>query len=200
MQASTELKPPRWRNGKLWLVLAVCLAPAIASYFMYYALPPAGRTNYGELVEPQRPLPALSLNHLDGKAFDAERLRGKWVMVQVDGGDCDADCVAKLYSMRQVRTTTGKDRDRIERLWLVADAAPLSTVLMREYDGTVFLRARPAELASFLALPEGAQAQLADHIWLIDPLGNLMLRWPRAADPNRMKKDIAKLLKASRVG
>ena len=201
MQASTETSPaPRRSYRLLWLVLAVCLAPAVASYFMYYLSPPSGRTNYGDLVEPQRALPALNLKHLDGQAFDPARLRGKWVMVQVDSGDCDAACAAKLYAMRQVRTTTGKDRDRIERVWLITDSAPLSTVLMREYDGTRFLRAQTAELEAFLALPAEPNARLADPIWLIDPLGNLMLRWPRDADPNRMKKDLGKLLKASRVG
>ena len=69
---------------------------------------------------------------------------------------------------------------------------------MREHDGTLFLRAQPAELERFLALPEGGR--LIDHIWLIDPLGNLMLRWPKDADPNKMKRDVNKLLKASRVG
>ena len=201
MQASTETSPaPRRSYRLLWLVLVVCLAPAVASYFMYYLTPPSGRTNYGELVEPQRAMPALNLKHLDGQAFDPARLRGKWVMVQVDSGDCDAACVAKLYAMRQVRTTTGKDRDRIERVWLIADAAPLSTVLMREYDGTRRLRAQPGELEGFLALPAEDHARMSEHIWLIDPLGNLMLRWPRDADPNRMKKDLGKLLKASRVG
>lgn len=198
---SAARKTPRRRSLRaLWLVLAVCIAPVLASYYFYFVAPPKGRTNYGELIEPQRPLPELKLAHLDGRAFDASRWRGKWVMVQVDSGDCDAECVAKLYAMRQVRSTTGKDRERIERVWLLSDRAPLSTVLMREYDGTDLVRADAAELEKFLALPMGAQPRLADHIWLIDPLGNLMLRWPKDADPNRMKHDVTRLLKASRVG
>jgi len=192
--------PPRRSLRALWLVLAVCIAPVLASYYFYFVAPPKGRTNYGELIEPQRPLPELKLVHLDGRAFDASRWRGKWVMVQVDSGDCDAECVAKLYAMRQVRSTTGKDRERVERVWLVSDRAPLSTVLMREYDGTDLVRADAAELEKFLALPTGTQSRLADHIWLIDPLGHLMLRWPKDADPNRMKHDVTRLLKASRVG
>lgn len=201
MQASSEIPAaPRRSHRALWLLLLVCVAPVLASYFFYYLMPPAGRTNYGELIEPQRPLPALTLHQLDGQAFDRARWSGKWVMLVTGGGACDAACEQRLYAMRQVRATTGKDRDRIERVWLVTDSAPLSTVLMREHDGTHLLRAQPQELANWLALPADAPAPAADHIWLIDPLGNLMLRWPRDADPNRMKKDIAKLLKASRVG
>lgn len=197
-ESSSRPGVPRRSSRMLWLVLAVCAAPVIASYLAYYVFPPEGRTNYGELVLPQRPVPALSLAQLDGTPFDAQSLRGKWVMVQVAPGDCDAACAERLYNMRQVRATTGRERDRIERVWLVSDAAPLSTVIMREHDGTHFLRAQPAELERFLALPEGGR--LNDHIWLIDPLGNLMLRWPKDADPNKMKRDVNKLLKASRVG
>ncbi len=184
----------------LYLILALCAAPVIASYTAYYLLPPSGRTNYGDLIEPQRPLPSLTLSELDGTAVSAASLRGRWLMVQVDGGDCGDPCQRKLWKMRQVRLTTGKDADRVERIWLVSDSAPLPTIVMREYEGTRFLRANPAELASFLALPAGADHRLSDHVWLIDPLGNLMLRWPKDADPNRMKRDLAKLLRASGIG
>jgi len=176
------------------------MAPVIASYTAYYWLPPSGRTNYGALIEPQRPLPALALRRLDGTAVPATSLRGSWLMVHVDAGACEAACQKKLWQMRQVRLTTGKDADRVQRVWLIVDDAPLATAVIREFDGTLFLRARSDEVAAFLPLPAEPAAKLADHIWLIDPLGNLMLRWPRDADPNRMKKDLIKLLKASGIG
>jgi hypothetical protein len=190
-----------WRRYRaLYLLLAVCVAPVIASYTAYYLLPPTGRTNYGALVEPQRPLPALSLRRLDGTAVSAASLHGSWLMVHVDSGSCDAACEKKLWQMRQVRLTTGKDADRVRRVWLIIDDAALATAVMREYDGTLFLRARVDEIAAYLPLPDESEARLADHVWLIDPLGNLMMRWPRDADPSRMKKDLIKLLKASGIG
>jgi hypothetical protein len=199
--APAATAPSHWRRYRaLYLLLAVCVVPVIASYAAYYFLPPEGRTNYGTLVLPQRPVPALTLRRLDGSTVEAASLRGSWAMVQVDTGACGAACEEKLWQMRQVRLTTGRDADRVQRVWLILDEAPLATSVIREYDGTLLLRARSDELAAFLPLPELAAAQLADHIWLIDPLGNLMLRWPRDADPNRMKKDLTKLLKASRIG
>jgi hypothetical protein len=193
--------PSHWRRYRpLYLLLAVCLAPVIASYTAYYLLPPGGRTNYGTLIEPQRPLPALTLHRLDGSAVPAASLRGSWTMVQVDGGACDAGCEKKLWKMRQVRLTTGRDADRVQRVWLIVDDASLATMLMREYDGTLLLRARADEVAAFLPVADDPTAMLADHIWLIDPLGNLMMRWPKDADPSRMKKDLGKLLKASGIG
>jgi len=201
-ETETAAHPPsHWRRYRmLYLLLVVCVAPVVGSYTAYYLLPPSGRTNYGALVEPQRPLPALALRRLDGTAVQAASLRGSWLMVQVDGGACDAACEKKLWQMRQVRLTTGKDADRVQRIWLIVDDAPLATSVIREYDGTMFLRGRADEAAAFLPLSAGPGAKLTDHIWLIDPLGNLMMRWPKDADPNRMKKDLIKLLKASKIG
>jgi len=199
--APGSTSPSHWRRFRLlYLVLAVCAAPVLASYVAYYLLPPTGRTNYGELITPQRPLPPLTLRELDGRPVAPASLRGRWLMVQVDGGDCNEVCQRKLWRMRQVRLTSGKDAERVERVWLISDSAPLPTIVMREYEGTRLLRADVTELKAFLLPPADAGSELADHIWMIDPLGNLMLSWPKEADPNRMKRDLAKLLKASRIG
>jgi len=191
------LRPPS--RLKLWLVIAICAAPVIASYYAYYFVRPDARSNYGALIDPQRPMPALHLKTLDGRAFDNAQLRGRWVMLMVAGGDCAAACTDRLYHLRQVRLTTGKDRDRVLRVWLIPDAAPLPTTVIREYDGTEMLRADPAEIASWLTV-NGTTDGYADHIYMVDPLGNLMMQFPRDADPNKTKRDVAKLLRASRVG
>jgi hypothetical protein len=188
-----------WRRYRaLYLLIAVCVAPVVASYLAYYVIPPAGRTNYGELILPQRPMPALGLSRPDGLPYDPLALRGSWLMVKVDGGACDEACLRQLWLMRQLRTMQGKDADRIERVFLVADAVTPDAALLREFEGTLVLRAGRAELEGFLPAAEGVR--LEEHIFLIDPLGNLMLRWPKDADPTRMKRDLGKLLKASRVG
>jgi hypothetical protein len=186
---------------KLYLIIAICAAPAIASYYVYYFVRPDARSNYGTLIEPQRPMPPLHLRTLDGRAFDPATLRGKWLMLMVAGGECPAACTDRLYHLRQVRLTTGKDRDRVTRVWLIPDAEPLSTMVIREYDGTEMLRADPAELASWLPADTGEPpSAYGDHIYIVDPLGNLMMRFPANADPNITKRDLAKLLRASRIG
>jgi hypothetical protein len=186
---------------KLYLIIAICAAPAIASYYVYYFVRPDARSNYGTLIEPQRPMPQLHLRTLDGRTFDPATLRGKWLMLMVAGGECPATCTDRLYHLRQVRLTTGKDRDRVTRVWLIPDAEPLSTMVIREYDGTEMLRADPAELASWLPVDTGeSPSAYADHIYIVDPLGNLMMRFPVNADPNITKRDLAKLLRASRIG
>lgn len=185
------------RYRTLYLVIALCIAPVVASYFAYYVMPPAGRTNYGALIEPQRPLPPLDLSTLDGRRFDLNSMAGRWVMLTVDGGQCDTGCSERLLSMRQQRLMTGKERERVERVWLISDSAPLSTVLMREYEGTHYLRAPRAALEAWLPVEAGSNSRIEDHVYLIDPFGNLMLRWPRDADQNAVKRDLARLLRAS---
>jgi cytochrome oxidase Cu insertion factor (SCO1/SenC/PrrC family) len=192
--------PAQRRNQRLKLlaILLVCAAPVIASYLAYYVMPPLGRTNFGDLIEPQRPLPDLRLSGADGAAFRFESLRGRWVLLQFDSGQCDPACVDKLYALRQQRTMTGKDRDRIERVWLIGDAAVPADTLASDYAGTVVLRADPAELAP--VFPVEAGRRLQDYLYVIDPLGNLMMRFPATGEPARIRKDLGRLLKASRVG
>jgi hypothetical protein len=189
----------RWRRMlPLYALVAVCAAPVLAGYYFYFVAPPSGRTNYGKLVQPQRPVPILNTTLQDGTAFDLRSLRGNWVMLMADDAACDEACQKKLWQMRQIRTATGKEAERIERVFLVLDDEPLQTLLVREFDGTHFLRARRAEVQKFLALPEGGQ--LTDHIWLIDPISNQMMRWPKAAEERSIKKDLDRLLKYSRIG
>ena len=187
----------RRRYLPLYVLIAITIVPIAAAYISYYFAPPAGRTNYGTLLEPQRPVPPLSLTNLDGTRFDLRQLAGNWVLVMVDSGQCDSLCANKLLMMRQQRTMTGKDQERIERVWLISDEEPLSIMLMREYQGTHFVRAPVRELRDFLVLPDAPGAQLQDHIWLIDPRGNLMLRWPKNPEIDGVKRDLAKLLKVS---
>jgi hypothetical protein len=192
-------KPKQSGNWKLFAVLAVCAAPMIASYLTYYVIKPQSRTNYGALIDPRAyPIPALGTATLDGKPAALTEFKGKWVMLQVDTADCADYCKKKLFEMRQLRLMQGKDMDRIERLWLVTDKQPLETMLMREYDGTRMLRADPQAVKNWLPVEQGAKVE--DHLYLIDPLGNLMMRFPKDADPNKVKKDLVKLLKASRIG
>lgn len=194
-----QKKPEQGGNWKLYLIIAVCAAPMIASYLTYYVIKPQGRTNYGALLDPRAyPIPTLGTTALDGRPQALSDLKGKWIMLQADSGVCAEPCRTKLFEMRQLRLVQGKDMDRIERVWLVLDREPLETTLMREYDGTHMLRADAAAVRRWLPVEEGTRIE--DHVYLIDPLGNLMMRFPKNADPNKMKKDIAKLLKASRIG
>lgn len=196
MEQSKQQHKGRWN---LFAIIAICAAPIVASYITYYLIKPRARTNYGALIDPRlHPIPALGAVTLDGKPIALDAFRGKWIMLQVDTADCAQTCREKLYEMRQLRLTQGKEMDRIERVWLITDAQPIETMLMREYDGTRMLRVKSAPLNAWLPVEPGTVP--ADHIYMIDPRGNLMMRFPKGGDPSKMKKDISKLLKASSIG
>ena len=193
---SNQTTRGRW---KLLMVLAVCASPMIASYFTYYVIKPEGKTNYGEIIDPRQfPVPQLNAVNAEGKNQELSSLKGKWLMLQIDRGSCATACQKKLYDMRQLRTAQGKEKERIQRVWLITDDAPVEEKLKQGIAGTELLKVSPSVLEKWLPVEQGAS--IYDHIYLIDPLGNLMMRYPKDADANKIKKDLSKLLKASAIG
>ncbi len=191
-----------WRRGRwmLFLIALICGAPIAISYFTYYVIQPkGGSTSYGTLVEPQRPIPAaLMVTGDDGREVPLASLRGRWLMISVDSGACDEACVHKLYFMRQVRATQGAERERVVTVWLRSDDANVPAVVRSAYPDTRMLRADPAAVAAWL--PATDTTKDSDHIYLVDPNGNLMMRFPDHPDPSKIKQDVTKLLKWSSIG
>lgn len=190
----------RTRRGrwKMLAVLLVCAAPVIASYFAYYVVRPEGRHNFGELIEPQRPLPALTATTLDGKPVPLPSLRGQWLLVTVGGGACDGVCENHLYFQRQLRESLGREKDRLDRVWLVDDAAAVPEALEPALAQATVLRADPALLAGWLQPAPGRR--LSDHLYVVDPMGNWMMRFPAHMDAQaaaKAKRDLDRLLRAS---
>jgi peroxiredoxin len=183
---------------KLALILLACAAPVIASYFTYYVIRPEGRINYADLIEPQRPSGGLAVRSLAGETEALSQLRGKWLLITAAPADCPGDCADRLYQMRQVRLMTGRERERVVRVWLVTDQNTPSAALLAEHEGLEVRRVDPQAFASLFPAGEGSTTDR--HVFIVDPAGNLMMRFPQGADPARMKKDLSKLLRASRIG
>lgn len=191
-----------WQRGRwtLFLIALICAAPVIGSYFTYYVIKPkGGTTSYGALIEPQRPIPdSLVVTDENDKPMKLASLRGRWLLVSVDSSACDKACATKLYFMRQVRATQGPERDRVVEVWLRTDSSKVSDVIQKAYPDTKKLIADPAALAAWL--PVNAGTTLTDHIFVVDPNGNLMMRFPKDPNPSKIKGDITKLLKWSSIG
>ncbi|WP_250471138.1 cytochrome C oxidase subunit I [Caballeronia sp. GAFFF1] len=193
-----------WISGRWMLVLLalVCAAPVIASYLMYYVFKPAGGTSsYGALIDPQRPIPAqLVVTDEKRQAVPLRSLEGKWLMIIVNGSACDEQCVTRLYYMRQVRVLQSAERDRVVNVWLRTDDKPVADVIKTAYPqpDTRMLIADPRAVADWLPVADGTK--VTDHIYLVDPNGNLMMRFPKNPDPKKINADLAKLLKWSRIG
>ena len=167
-------------RAKLLVIFLACAAPfALAWATWYFGWATGAPGNYGELIEPRT---------VGGRELEA--LRGKWVMVSFDRAACDAYCEKKLYYMRQVRRAQGKEQGRIERLWVLTDAGKPRPELLAQFESTHQAHAVAGEFPG----------ERTGHIYLVDPLGNLMMRFPRDPDPSKMLKDLQRLLKYSSIG
>jgi len=185
-------------RNKFLLVLAVFAIPVVASYLAYYVWKPQGAViNYGELITPVQPTGNITLSQLDGQPLELKTLRGKWLLVYASAGTCDAVCEKELYAMRQVRLMQNREQDRVRRVWLLTDAAvPSAEMLTGKFEGTLALRDPKRELLAKLPV----KTNLRDHVYIVDPLGNVMMRYDADPDLKRMAKDLERLLRASWVG
>jgi hypothetical protein len=184
---------------KMLLVLLACASPVIASYFTYFVIRPEGRTNYGTLIQPTRAMPALELRDLDGQPVVARTLRGQWLLLVVGPAACDATCEQLLFTQRQLREMVGREKDRIDKLWLITDDAPLRPelrgALLQPGADVQVLRVAPGALAAWLEPAPGHA--LPEHLYIVDPMGEWMMRMPAQAEPQRVKRDLDRLLRAS---
>jgi cytochrome oxidase Cu insertion factor (SCO1/SenC/PrrC family) len=195
-------------RGQLVLLLVVFLGPLLVALLAYWQadawLETAGGGHHGELLDPARPLPGLSLRTLDGQALTRADLRGRWTLLYVGSPACPERCRGALYRMRQAHKAQGRDIGRLQRL--LVTAGPLPAGQTRR-----FLQAEHPHLR--VARPAGGEANLAPFrvagaegmasprgIYVVDPNGNLVLRYPGDAGARGLLKDLETLLKHSTIG
>ncbi|RYY78812.1 MAG: hypothetical protein EOO24_43970, partial [Comamonadaceae bacterium] len=170
----------------------------VASYFTYYVVRPESRRSFGELIEPQRPMPALTGTTLDGKPVALQSLKDQWLLVSVAGGRCDAACESNLYLQRQMREALGRDKDRMDWVWLVDDAEPVRDSLRQAVSAATVVRVPREQLAQWLQPAQGRA--LSEHLYVVDPMGHWMMRMPPSLDRGaaaRAKRDLDRLMRAS---
>jgi hypothetical protein len=191
-RSAASTRAGRW---KMLALLLVCTAPVIASYFTYYVVRPEGRRNYGELVNPQRPLPAFTGIDAQGQPKPLEQLKDQWLLISVADSACDDACQRHLYLQRQLRETLGKEKDRLDWVWLRTGDMPLSEPMLQATAAATVLQVDAEQLATWLEPAPGQR--LEDHLYVVDPLGNWMMRFPANVDPKQAKRDLDRLLRAS---
>ncbi len=186
------------------LVFLIPVVLAIALHSMDRPWRPSSTVNHGELVRPVRPLDAFTLRTLEGQPVGRDALLDLWTLVYIDTSGCDNICRRNLYKIRQVRLAQGAERSRVQRLFVLTDAGELESLkgALREHPGLNVVTGAPKALERFMApfeLP-GQTARRAQRVYLVDPLGNLMMSYPPDADPGGMVEDLERLLKYSRIG
>jgi hypothetical protein len=183
---------------KLLLLLLVCCAPVVASYITYYFVRPEGRHNFGDLIDPQQPLPSVMAKNQQGANVALSALRGQWLLITVSKGPCTKVCQDNLYYQRQLRELMGKNKDRVDKVTLLLDDTPLDPQLQPALKDVTLLRADANAISAWLT-PQPNHA-LDDHLYVVDPLGNWMMRFPPITDRSiaaKAKRDLERLMRAS---
>jgi|SRR5579863_903984 len=206
---TADVRELRCRNLRMLAVLAALFfAPLLGSAWLYYGAGwrPGGRISHGELIEPPRPLPRVELPHVAIGAqtpralagTDPTLFRSQWSLVYVGDGSCDASCRGTLYVMRQTRLALGTDMTRLARVFLVTANCCAKDYFAREHAGMTVLDASGAAGAQLLGrFPAGDRAHT---LFIIDPLGNLMMRYDVRRNPRGLLVDLKRLLELSQIG
>ena len=191
----------RARNLRTLAALAgLFLLPLVAAFFTYYATPwrPAGRVNHGVLISPSRPLPRVRLPAPLAASAPAAAFGDKWALVYVDDGACAAECRRALYVMRQTRLALNNDMERVRRVLLEGAECRACARLAREDPGLEMFDARGERGAALLG--EFTFAGREQLLFVVDPLGNLMMSYDARQDPHGLLEDLKKLLRLSHIG
>jgi hypothetical protein len=199
-----NLKHDRRQRRLLIGLSLLFFAPLALSFYLYYGNAgwrPGGHVNHGDLVQPPRVLPALALPLADSGTTRADFLQHKWTLLYVGAGACPALCRARLYDTRQVRLALNRDMDRVQRVFVASGDCDLQ-FLHAEHPDLITVRATAAAepLLDVLSAGAGASAQNAERVYVIDPLGNLMMSYAADAKPKGMLEDMKRLLGLSQVG
>jgi hypothetical protein len=180
---------------KLLLLLLVTLAPVVASYFTYYVVRPEGRRNYGELIDPQREMPNLMGTDLQGRQVALSALKDQWLLISVGDSACGEACEKHLYLSRQLRESLGKDKTRVDWVWLRTGDTEVPLRLLPGLTSATVLKFEASDLSAWLQPAQGRQ--LTDHLYLVDPMGHWMMRFPADADPVKVRKDLERLMRGA---
>jgi cytochrome oxidase Cu insertion factor (SCO1/SenC/PrrC family) len=205
MPLSPEAK--RRRGRRLLLALAaVAGLPVLASYLLFSSgWRPSGTASHGELLNPARPIADVELRTLEGAPVRVSQLARKWALVYFAPPLCEEVCQRQLYHLRQVVLAQGKEQERVQRVLVLTDARSVEGVrtLLKDYPGMrVWSGSKDAvaQLAVQFTVPAGSPLDGLNRIYLLDPLGNLVLSYPPEADPTGLRKDLARLLRLSHIG
>lgn len=194
--------PRKRRRLVLGLLAVLFLAPVAAAFYLYYGgWRAGGNVSHGDLITPARPLPEVSLAGPDG-APSTGLFQGKWSLLYMDDGRCDADCRHALYVTRQVRLALNQNMDRVQRVFLFQGECCEEPFFSTEHRGLIARDLDSAAGQELRAVLE-ATAPAPDgqaRIWIADPLGNLVVSYAPDADPRGMIADLKKLLKLSHIG
>ncbi len=204
------------RNRRIFIILVLAFALPYLAAFVFYQMRDdievGQQTNYGQLVQPLRPLGDFDIERLDATAIERADLAGKWLLITVNDQTCGPDCQRNLYNLRQVRRALAEDRRRIERLLVLTDNPDPDGLLkiLKDYPD-MHTMTGPGDALDHIATVLNTNTEIGagagsgfgninGRIFIVDPNGDLMMEYPADADPVGILKDLKRLLKLSKIG
>jgi hypothetical protein len=197
---TTAIPTPNSSRRTLLLLAALFFLPfVIGSGLFWLDWRPEKFGNHGELLQPPRTLPASGLRHADGRPLPTAELLGKWLLVLPVKGSCNSTCQSSLQQMLQVHIALNKEQNRLQRVLIVVDVSdsandPPMAELQRLFPG-LLVAAVQANVAA--EAWHGALYGRGQEVFIVDPLGNVMMRYTDPADLRGVLKDLERLLKYS---
>jgi hypothetical protein len=196
----------RTRKGRLLMiiVLLICASPVVMSYLTYYVIRPSSIRSFGELVQPTRAIPPLSAEVITQpkaetrKLENLQSLKGQWLLINVSTSGCDQACQESLYFQRQIHTALGREKDRVDRVWLIAGDTSPAPELVQAVGESWIIKANAQQLAKWLGA--ASEASVNEHMYLVDPMGELMMQFPshiQIDSAPKIRRDIERVLRAS---
>lgn len=192
--------PPSGR-AKFVAIFLACSLPLLLAVFVFFVFKPVGQVGYGNLIHPARPVPSVTVTALDQQPFALDQLKGQWLLVSVGTSTCPNDCAQQLFIQKQMREMLNKDKDRVDRVWLLLDEGPIREEIKPLLTDTLVLRVSEAVVKDWLSGDLALQESTA-QLFVVDPQGYAMLRMPTpktGKEASAAKSVLQKLLAASAV-
>ena len=205
----------RTLKGRLLMiaVLLICAAPVVLSYLTYYVIRPTSLRSFGELIQPTLSLPEMSVEVItkpvadkNMNALHLNSLKGQWLILSLSEGACNDDCQKSLYFQRQIHAALGREKDRVDRVWLIMDEKGVDPELTRGVGDSWVIRATKDDVVKWLGSAtqmdktKSNESQVVDYVYLVDPMGELMMRFSSKIEIDtapKIRRDLERLLRAA---
>jgi len=205
----------RTLKGRLLMiaVLLICAAPVVLSYLTYYVIRPTSLRSFGELIQPTLSLPEMSVEVItkpvadkNMNALHLNSLKGQWLILSLSEGACNDDCQKSLYFQRQIHAALGREKDRVDRVWLIMDDKGVNPELTRGVGDSWVIRASKDDVVKWLGSAtqmdktKSNESQVVDYVYLVDPMGELMMRFSSKIEIDtapKIRRDLERLLRAA---
>jgi cytochrome oxidase Cu insertion factor (SCO1/SenC/PrrC family) len=187
----------------VWFVVLAFVAPVALAYIMFFFVDVKSFINHGEILNPIVHISSFKLTDEDNEIIPQAELTFKWRLISFVGKECDQSCESRLYDTRQIHTSLGKDQHRLSRMFIHLEPASesLNKLIDEEHENVIHVNGDVGVIKKSLGVNIRSDASITNNeIYIMDPMGNVMMRFTQEQPNKEFLYDLKKLLKASQIG